>query len=641
MNSKKIHAGRRILLITMVAAFTLLTSSCADTKYITEFLITNLPGGELTPIPTAVVQPIAQPEVEDPTPTPGIAASALPILFTSSRGAEGTTDIFRINPDGSGLIRLTDDPATDRDPVWAPNQKAIAFTSDRTGKAQIYLLFSDDYSIRQLSNHPAGAESPTWAPDGKTIAFVEPGGENQSLLLVDVLSGEIGKEIDVGLSNVANPAWSALGDMIAFTATDSRVKEDRDIFAITLDQEKIINLTNHWANEDHAAWSQDGARIAFQTDRDGDNNIYMMNSNGALQTPLTEDRADDIEPDWSGDGRKIVFSSDREGQYHLHIISESGTDLELLAPVKRDDRQASWSDPPKLLSDVVLYTGSRLKSDPNLFTIDVTDFEKSQLANLRGIDWTPEWSPDGKRIAFSSNDSGEFEIYVINADGSGEVKQLTVDSPGKTMHPSWSPNGDQIAYESKSRESWDIWVMNADGSNARNLTADSDANYGNPAWSPDGKQIALSSDQAGKFEIFVMNANGSGEIKQLTDLGEDAFHPAWSPDGQSIAFRVNHDGRRQIYVMTSSGSSVKPMFTSQWNDDMPTWSPDGNRIVFVSDRGSKPSQSSEGFFSIYIYNLSNGEISPVTTDMTEDARYPVWKPRPTPVSLGDYSEPDK
>jgi Tol biopolymer transport system component len=631
----------RPLLFSLVTAFTVLLSACVDASSLAESMLSDQVNMVLPTTPTAAPPPTVQPLVATPTPTPGIQAESLPIVFTSNRGAAETTDIFQINPDGSGLIRLTDDLANDRDPVWSPDRDTIAFTSDRSGKEQIYLLSTTDYSFSRLTNHEQGAVSPTWSPDGLTIAFVEPGDENQTLYFIDVLSGQLETEFDVGLSGVANPAWSTVGDVIAFTAVNSAEKEDRDIFAITIGQEIIVNLTNHPSNDDHAAWTHDGARIAFQTNRDGNNDIYIMNANGSLQTPITVDRADDIEPDWSGDGRQIVFSSNRDGAYQLHIISENGSEPTVVAPVLADDRQANWSEPPKPVGDVILYSSSTLAADPNLFTIDLPDLTKRQLASLEGTDSAPAWSPDASKIAFASDASGEFEIYVINSDGSGEAQRLT-DSTGKSMHPTWSPDGEKIAFESNRTKSWDIWVMNADGSNDRNLTIDNRANYGNPAWSPNGNEIALSSNRSGSYDIYVMNADASGEIEQLTDLERDAFHPSWSPDGMTITFRANsgEERRWQIYAMLRSGERLNPLFSSIWNDDMPAWSPDSNRIAFVSDRGSQSRRFSQGVYSVFTYDIHSGKITAISMDVNENAQYPVWKPHPTPSGPTIHSEPE-
>ena len=136
---------------------------------------------QLQPTPAATVAPsgpapAGETEAVVPTPTPIGGGAAAPLLFISNRAPDGATDIYQINPDGSGLGRLTDDPATERQPRWSPDQRRIAFVSDRTGLNQIYLLSVVDYEMTQLTNEPAGAAGPTWSPDGAKLAWVVDGG---------------------------------------------------------------------------------------------------------------------------------------------------------------------------------------------------------------------------------------------------------------------------------------------------------------------------------------------------------------------------------------------------------------------------------------------------------------------------------
>jgi TolB protein len=338
-----------------------------------------------------------------------------------------------------------------------------------------------------------------------------------------------------------------------------------------------------------------------------------------------------LEPDWARDGRTVVFSSDREGKYDLHLMTESGADERALAVSTTDDRQAHWFVQPPLRSDELAVAVGISPPPYNLSVISTSGAQKTEvLKSDESDDTMPDWSPNGKKLVFASNLSGNYDIYVLEVETNEIADQITTH-PGADMHPAWSPQGGEIAFESKRDDGdWDIWVIKEDGSELRNLTADLNSNEGNPAWSPDGTQIVFSSDRDGDFDIFVMSAEGSGETLQLSDLPGDEYHPTWSPDGEEIVFRsTNSDsGQRQLFIMKSDGSALVQLIVSQANDDSPSWSPDSRWVVFVSDRANPGNQGQPGKFDVYLYDTLTGDIFQVTQG-ENDVRYPAWRPTST------------
>ena len=219
------------------------------------------------------------------------------------------------------------------------------------------------------------------------------------------------------------------------------------------------------------------------------------------------------------------------------------------------------------------------------------------------------------RIAFASKRDGNWEIYVMNTDGSGQIN-LT-NNPADDRWPSWSPDGKRIAFASNRDGDWEIYVMNADGSGVTRLTNNPGGNF-DPSWSPDGRHIAFSSRRDVSLEIYVMNADGSGQINLTNNPAEDDL-PSWSPDGRRIAFVSNRDGNWEIYVMNADGSGVTRLTNNPAYDVWPSWSPDGKRIAFVSNR--------DGNQEIYVMNADGSEVTRLTSNSAED-RYPSWSPAP-------------
>ncbi len=233
---------------------------------------------------------------------------------------------------------------------------------------------------------------------------------------------------------------------------------------------------------------------------------------------------------------------------------------------------------------------------------------------------TPEPAPPAEtggrngRIAFSSDRDGNWEIYAMNADGSGATR-LTNNSASDRA-PSWSPDGRRVAFNSNRDGNNEIYAMNADGSGATRLTNNSADDWG-PSWSPDGRRIAFSSNRNGNYEIYAMNADGSG-VARLTNRPNDEYRPRWSPDGGKITFYSYHgDNNREIYAMDADGSDVVRLTNNSAHDLLMSWSPDGRRVVFLSNRA--------GNYEIYTMNPDGSGVVRLTNNSANEW-YPSWSP---------------
>ncbi len=189
------------------------------------------------------------------------------------------------------------------------------------------------------------------------------------------------------------------------------------------------------------------------------------------------------------------------------------------------------------------------------------------------------------QIAFASNREGNFEIYVMDTDGKNP-RRLT-DNPAIDWDPSWSPDSKRIVFSSEKGESgWDIdiYVIDADGGNPRRLTRNPGDDW-NPSWSPDGEHIAFASERGANFDIYVMDADGNNP-RRLTKNPSSDWNPSWSPDGEHIAFTSNRDGNNDIYVMNANGKIPQNLTGKFFEQDVsPAWF---RPPLAVAPAGKKP-----------------------------------------------------
>lgn len=263
-----------------------------------------------------------------------------------------------------------------------------------------------------------------------------------------------------------------------------------------------------------------GPLLAFESDQDGDREIYVADPSGRSRWRLTQNAGQDWAPHWAPKGQNLAFVSDRTGFMDIFTMDRFGRNSANLTKSAAMDSGPVWSpDGQQIAFD------SDLEGSVDVFVMDAGGGNLANLTNHPAFDGDPSWSPDGQWIVFESDRDGNYEIYRLPRSG-GSAQALTASS-GREFAPVWSPGGNAIVFECQ-RDGDEICVMAADGSGLQRLTTDDIADK-QPSWSPDGQQIIWAREgRTGNWDLFVMDADGQNQHLLLSGAGS-ATAPVWTP----------------------------------------------------------------------------------------------------------------
>jgi len=264
-----------------------------------------------------------------------------------------------------------------------------------------------------------------------------------------------------------------------------------------------------------------GSKIAFVSTGSGNKEIYFCGFDGFNPTKFTNTKAITISPSWSSDTKWIAYTSYKNGKPDIFIKNIFNRKKYVIAQ-KGINITPAWIPVPFKFTMAATLSFS---GDHEIYILTGKGKIIKRLTEKTGIDISPTWSPDGKKIAFVSKRSGTPQIYIKNINGKG-VKRLTYNGRYNTQ-PSWSPKGDKIAYSSLANNQINIFVIDIYGKNLFQLTSNSGDNE-SPSWSPDGNFIGFSSTRKGKSKIYVMTAKGKSQ-RPIVELTGEQSDPSWSP----------------------------------------------------------------------------------------------------------------
>jgi len=526
------------------------------------------------------------------------------IIFTSERS--GSADIYRVHPDGSGLQRLTDDPAYDDQGALSPDEKQLAFVSSRvSGSADIWVLDLQTKKARNLTHAPASFR-PSWSPDGKWIAFS---------------------------SDRNTPVRRDAGRFEQSHAVS--------IYVMRADGTDVRRITSAGRFAGSPKWSPDGERIVFY-EMDIQDTFFARRASPVVGSgKLVDSQIVSVsvvngtrQEHTSGPGLKVspqFLSGNRVG-----YVTKAGPRMGLAFTTgdqgaEGQMRSPSWSSDGKWVVYQKWSFESWRQNQP-LFSID-PEFDLAQS------DTFPAFSHDGKKLALTNSNVAKVpgsrmsSVSVMDADATNAKLIFRGEAGTLALTPQWSPNDDWIAFGvgfyflPRSGRPARVMLMRPDGSELHELTK-TEGNSGFPSWSPDGKRIVFRFWSESQYGLRIINLH-DGSLTMLT-TGIDNF-PAWSPKGDLIVFTRFSEDDYDIYTICPDGTDLKRLTTSPGNDAHAVWSPDGKHILFSSARlGFKDEaplydEIPQPYGELFIMNADGSGQRPLTDNQWEDAT-PAWAP---------------
>ncbi|HVS83544.1 MAG TPA: S41 family peptidase [Pyrinomonadaceae bacterium] len=453
-------------------------------------------------------------------------------------------DIWTADENGQNIQRLTVNKARDAYPRFSPDGKWIAFSSDRNGNLDVFIIPSGGGTAKQLTYHSADDTVLGWTPDGRGVLFSSNRGEDfvGQLYVVSVDGGMPTKAgTDMGLA----ASFSPDGKRIAYNPKGQvywrkyyRGAYQTDVWIEDVSTKKFTQLTDFDGQDSWPMWSNDGG-IYFVSDRDGNGltNVWRASENGGKAERITAFKSGDVRfPSISSDGRVIVFEHDF-GIWKLDTGSKKITPIHLDIDAETEENATETRTFNSEADDYDLAPNSRrivVSVHGELFTVPVEEGDIKQITNSSARDRSVNYSPDGKWLAFISDRSGREELYVVAVDGTGEAQKLT-DIDALKFGYNWSPDSKEIAFTSSDSKLRKINVA------SKQIAVIDSSHYGNistPEWSPDGKWLAYSKSDASRTSDIYLIAS-SGEEKQARKVTFDSYDertPRFAADGRRLFF---------------------------------------------------------------------------------------------------------
>lgn len=503
------------------------------------------------------------------------------------------------------VVPLLTSQATETEVAFSPDGDRIAFAAwnDQSGSFDIFVKMVEGGNLLRLTDNAAIDRAPVWSPDSRYIAFTRQRGGGMGFYLIPALGGAERRLAEVGGITWPQISWSSDGKMLA-TPGKGPTDKGFSIFLVTVETSERQRLTAPPpdSSDSRPAFSPDGQTIAFVRENFSGHDIFVVPTRGGEPRRLTFHNAQLNTLTWTADGREIIFSSSREsnagGLWRVPVnggeprwIAVAGTNAFYPAISNSDNRLAYTYDS----TDVNIW---RVE-----FAIDSDPGQATRFIASTQSEYGPQFSPDGLRIAFISGRASDTpEVWTCAADGSKALQLTTLGAPdtGGGGPARWSPDGHYLAFASNPSNNQDIFTIAAEGGAPRRLTAEPEMDRC-PSWSRDGRWIYFGSNRTGMWQVWKMPAAGGDAVQVTVDGGYFAVE---SHDGQEL-FYVKPDTPGLWKAPANGGTGIRVLDfpdTGRWAN----WALTREGVLYINSKSKPVAVEYYEFRTGHVRKIANG-----------------------------------
>ncbi len=456
-------------------------------------------------------------------------------------------DLWRVSRDGGTAVRLTAGPGTKAGPHFSPDGQTIAFTGEYDGKLNVYVIPVTGGSPRRVTFHAGPDVVVGWTPDGKNILFNSPrdsfANNTRALFTVPV---EGGLPARVPLPVGWEGSYSADGRYLAYRPTPFpwgnwshyRGGTSPHIWIANLADSSVTALPHEDWNDFNPLWIGDA--VYFLSDRNGAYTLFSYDTKTKTDTQLIENKG---MPFKSADANGGAIVYEQFGTIHLYDLAskkEHAVKIDVTADLVQP--RPHFEKVAKQINNASISpTGARavFEAHGEILTVPAEKGDIRNITNSPGVaDRDPSWSPDGKWIAYFSDESGEYALHLRSQTGMGETRKINLGNPPSYFYgPMWSPDSKKIAYTDKRLN---LWYVDLDKPTPVKVDTDYyESNGLNPSWSPDNRWIVYTKILPNHFRAVFVYSMDSGKSTQITDGLSDAEYAAFDANGKYLYFTAS------------------------------------------------------------------------------------------------------